>query len=92
MAEREVRTMETQIHKHTGKHAILMLVCCLAPIAGIVILAYLGVVGSWGYYGLILLCPLGHFVIMSLMNRNGKPEGQHEQDVVGEGGDQHECS
>lgn len=72
--------MLTQIHKYPEKHAIPMLICCLVPIAGIVILAYLGVVGSWGYYGLILLCPLGHFIIMLLMNRNVKADGQYEQD------------
>lgn len=59
-------------HNHAGghgKHAIFMALCCLIPIIGIVILAASGVVGGWGYYMLVLLCPLGHLVMMSRMNR-----------------------
>jgi hypothetical protein len=55
-----------------------MLICCLVPIAGIALLSASGVVGSWGYYGLILLCPLGHFVIMSFMNRDLEPRQGRE--------------
>jgi hypothetical protein len=58
-------------HNHS-KYTILMVICCLIAIAGIAILSASGVVGSWGYYGLILLCPLGHFIIMSLMNRDSE--------------------
>jgi cytochrome b561 len=62
-------------HSHTenhSKHTILMVLCCLIPILGIAILAASGAVGNWGYYGLILLCPLGHFIIMHLMNRDSE--------------------
>ena len=62
-----------------SKHTILLVICCLIPIIGIAILAASGAIGSWGYYGLILLCPLGHFVIISLMNHNVKSNGQYEQ-------------
>lgn len=62
-----------------------MVICCLIPIVGIAVLSASGVVGSWGYYGLILLCPLGHFIIMSLMNRDsenhqGKESQKADQD------------
>ena len=61
-----------------GKHAIFMVICCLIPIIGIAILAVSGVVRGWGYYALILLCPLGHYVMMSLANR--KAEAYQEID------------
>ena len=62
-------------HNHAeghGKHAIFMALCCLIPIIGIAILAASGVVGGWAYYALVLLCPLGHFVMMSRMNKKAK--------------------
>lgn len=63
-----------------GKRAILMLICCLVPIVGIVILAASGIIGSWGYYGLILLCPLGHLVIMFLINQSSESHQGYESE------------
>ena len=71
-------------HNHSGghgKHAIFMVLCCLIPIIGIAILAASGVVGGWGYYVLVLLCPLGHLVMMSRMNR--KTEAHQEIEKKG---------
>ncbi len=41
-----------------------MIVCCAIPLIGIVVLSSLGILGSWGYYALILICPLGHIFMM----------------------------
>ena len=76
-------------HNHIGKHnkhIILMLICCLIPIAGIVILIRYGIVGSWGYYGLILLCPLGHFIMMFLMNHRSETHQRHKNIEIEERG------
>ncbi len=45
-------------------HLLAMVLCCAIPIAAILGLSYLGILGEWGYYALILLCPLGHIVMM----------------------------
>lgn len=69
-------------HNHTdghSKHAIFMALCCLIPIIGIALLAASGVVGDWGYYALVLLCPLGHFVMMSRMNHSSEARQEIEK-------------
>jgi hypothetical protein len=40
-------------------HALAMILCCAIPIVGILALSSLGILGSWGYIALILICPLG---------------------------------
>jgi len=53
-------------------HALAMILCCAVPIVGILALSSLGVLGSWGYYALILLCPLGHIFMMRGMHSKSK--------------------
>ncbi len=55
---------EKKPNQSTGKHLMTMVLCCAIPIVGIVVLSSLGILGSWGYYLLILLCPLLHFFFM----------------------------
>ena len=49
-------------------HALVMILCCAIPIVGILALSSLGVLGSWGYIALILICPLGHVLMMRGMH------------------------
>ena len=42
---------------------LAMILCCAIPIGTISVLSYLGVLGSWGYYGIMLLCPVLHLVM-----------------------------
>jgi hypothetical protein len=49
-------------------HALMMILCCGIPIVGIMALSSLGIRGSWGYYALILVCPLGHTFMMRGMH------------------------
>lgn len=49
-------------------HALMMILCCGIPIVGIMALSSLGVLGSWGYFALILICPLGHIFMMRGMH------------------------
>ncbi len=56
---------------HHG-HGLLMVVCCGVPLVLIVVLSILGIVGSWGYYALILLCPIIHFLLIRGMGAKHK--------------------
>ncbi len=49
--------------KILSNHLSLMILCCALPIATLLSLSYLGVLGSWGYYALFLLCPLAHILM-----------------------------
>ena len=49
-------------------HFLVMVLCCVLPLIGIWELSSLGVLGSWGYYALFLICPLGHILMMRGMN------------------------
>jgi hypothetical protein len=53
-------------------HLLAMVLCCAIPLVGILALSYLGVLGSWGYMALILICPLGHLVMMRGMHSANK--------------------
>ena len=54
--------------KIKNNHALLMILCCAIPIVGILLLSSLGILGSWGYIALILICPLGHVLMMRGMH------------------------
>ncbi|AHV97474.1 DUF2933 domain-containing protein [Paenibacillus sabinae] len=58
------------------KHSLLMKLCCIVPIVLVAVLLIASTVkGSSGNlltYGLLLLCPLSHLVLMPLMMRNRK--------------------
>ena len=60
------------IEKIKHNHAMMMIICCGIPIVGIMALSSLGILGSWGYYALILVCPLGHIFLMRGMHSNSK--------------------
>jgi hypothetical protein len=49
--------------KIRSNQILLMILCCALPIAALLSLSYLGVLGSWGYYALFLLCPLAHVLM-----------------------------
>jgi len=44
-----------------------MFLCCAIPLGGIALLSFLNILGPWGFYTLILLCPLLHFFFMRRM-------------------------
>ena len=45
-------------------HSFAMIICCAIPLVAISLLSYMGVLGPWGFYALILLCPLLHVLMM----------------------------
>lgn len=49
-----------------------MLACCLLPVAAIVAVGVFKVpVGTLGLFALLLLCPIGHLLLMRGMGHNG---------------------
>ena len=60
--------LKSILAKIKQNHALMMILCCGIPIVGIMALSSLGVLGSWGYFALILICPLGHIFMMRGMH------------------------
>jgi len=58
------------------RHTIIMLICCLAPLSFILALSSLGIIGSWGFFALILLCPVVHLLLMRTMNNSEHRESE----------------
>ena len=55
-------------------HLWLMLLCCLVPLAGIAAIVLFGVpTSSVLYFGLVLLCPLMHVLMMAKMRHDHTP-------------------
>lgn len=55
---------DTLLGKLFKNHSLAMILCCAIPLGLLVVLSYADSLGSWGYYGLLLLCPLMHVVMM----------------------------
>ena len=56
--------IKSMFQKIKQNHFLVMVLCCAIPLIGIWALSYLGVLGSWGYYAMLLICPLGHVLMM----------------------------
>jgi hypothetical protein len=68
-----------------SSHSFWMLLCCAIPLGGIVLLSFFGILGSWGLYALILLCPLLHFVFMKKMASKNLKKGSAKNGMMGPG-------
>jgi hypothetical protein len=63
-----MRLVEEKKSNHgPSSHFLMMILCCAIPIIAIVVLSSMGILGSWGFYLLMLLCPLLHFLLMGKM-------------------------
>ena len=60
------------LEKIKKNHALAMILCCGIPIVGIMALSSLGVLGSWGYYAFMLICPVGHLLMMRGIHSNSE--------------------
>lgn len=62
------------------KHVLLMLACCLIPLTALGMVYGLGLPAtSIFYFGMVVLCPLLHLVMMrSMMGHNHKHSEQHQ--------------
>ena len=68
--------IKSLVLKIKQNHFLAMVLCCAIPIAGLLALSALGVMGSWAYFLVILLCPLGHIFMMRGMHSS------HEEQVA----------
>jgi hypothetical protein len=66
-----------------GSYSFWMLLCCAIPLGGIVLLSFLGILGTWGLYALILLCPLLHFVFMRRMASKNLQKRPSRNEMMG---------
>jgi uncharacterized membrane protein len=61
-------------------HMWLMLLCCLIPVVGILLVSVFKVpLNNVLFYGMILLCPLSHILMMKFMGHNHSSSEQHSQ-------------
>ncbi len=49
--------MKSLLLKIRGNHMLAMVLCCALPLGLIVMVSATGILGSWGYYALMLLLP-----------------------------------
>ncbi len=63
--------MEQKISWITGKHWLLMLACCLIPLAVLAAVLVFNIsLGTVGVFAIMLLCPLMHFFMMRGMGHD----------------------
>lgn len=55
-----------------SRHTLVMLLCCLAPLAVLGILWAIGVSGNYLIFGVLLLCPLLHVFMMRGMHKSDR--------------------
>ena len=70
--KRNKKMIKLLLEKIKKNHALAMILCCGIPLVGILALSSLGILGSWGYYALLLICPVGHLLMMRGMHSNSE--------------------
>jgi hypothetical protein len=63
--------------KGMSKHTLIMILCCLIPLALLAVLWAVGISGSYLILGVLLLCPLLHIVMMRGRHMGGGEGGGH---------------
>jgi len=62
----------------TKKHMLIMLACCLVPLAALAAITVFNVpANTVVYFGILLLCPLLHFVMMRNMGHDHAEHSGH---------------
>lgn len=70
------------------KHALIMIACCLIPIAGIALISLFNIpLKSAFYFLLLLFCPLSHLLMMKFMvhdddHQHGEVEHHANQEAI----------
>lgn len=65
------------------KHLIIMILCCLIPVAGLAAIRLFGIPVSTGVYlTLMMLCPISHILLIKyMMGGEGHRAGHYQQDT-----------
>ncbi len=70
--KRNKKMIKLLLEKIKKNHALAMILCCGIPLVGILVLSTSGLLGSWGYYALLVICPVGHLLMMRGMHSNSE--------------------
>ena len=73
----ETKENTSLLKKIKENHFLAMIICCAIPLVAILGLSSLGLLGSWGYYALILLCPLMHILMMRGTHKSHHNDDKH---------------
>ena len=66
----------------TKKHMLIMAACCLVPLAALAAITVFNIpVNTVIYFGILLLCPLLHFVMMRNMPHEHAEHGVHQPEA-----------
>ena len=71
-----------------SKHMLIMLACCLIPLAGFAAISIFKIpANNVLTFGLVLLCPLGHLLMMKYMmpgHQHGDEHAEHVHEHISE--------
>jgi cytochrome b561 len=71
------------VAKIKQNHFLAMVLCCAIPLIGILALSASGVLGSWAYFLMIMLCPLGHiFMMRGMHSSHAEPVARPEVNKI----------